>query len=428
MKTVYSLMLLLAAALGFSSCTDKYMEVITVNAPVYMSFEDLRSAVAYAPARPLVHPGKIYFKGNYLFVVESLEGVHVIDVSNPSNPQNTGFIAIPGCVDIAVKEQSLYADSFVDLVTIDISDVTRPVETKRLTDVFPYTATPPENPDYPCAEVRQEKGVVVGWEVRRETHEIKTSYDNTPVYPLWYDGWSKNYSLAESTSMSGGGGTSFGKSGSMARFGLYENYLYAADNSQLYMFDTATPSSPSPAGNQYLNGSIETMFIYDGHIFFGTPNGMTVYSLRLPSVPEYIGSFWHVTSCDPVVVQDGYAYITLRSGTTCGGGVNRLDVVKMSDDYREYHLVNSYTMTNPHGLGIDRNRLFICDGTDGLKIYDATDREHITAHQLAAFPDIQAYDVIPAEGFLFMIGDDGFYLYDYSDLTDIRQVGHIPVG
>ncbi|MDR1102982.1 MAG: hypothetical protein LBL42_04405, partial [Tannerella sp.] len=185
--------------------------------------------------------------------------------------------------------------------------------------------------------------------------------------------------------------------------------------------------SPVSAGKQYLTGSVETMFIYDGHMFFGTPGGMLVYSLDVPAMPSFIGSFWHVTSCDPVVVQDGYAYITLRSGTGCGGDVNRLDVVKISDDYREYTLVNSYSMTSPHGLGIDRERLFVCDGEAGLKVYDATDRKQITAHLLAAFPDIQAYDVIPADGFLFMVGNDGFYLYDYSDVTAIRQVGYIKI-
>jgi hypothetical protein len=177
-----------------------------------------------------------------------------------------------------------------------------------------------------------------------------------------------------------------------------------------------------------LNRSVETLFVHDGHLFFGTPSGMLIYNLRLPLAPEYIGQFEHVTSCDPVVVEDGYAYITLRTGTGCGNNnVNRLDVVRMSDDYLEYELVGSYNMINPYGLGIDRNRLFICDGRAGLKIYDATDKKDITAHPLAFFPDIKAYDVIPTEGFLFLVGDDGFYLYDYADPTDIRQIGHIPV-
>jgi hypothetical protein len=429
MKTIYSL-LLPVIALGFS-CTDKYTEELTVNAPVMMSYADLRSAVAYESARALVHPGKIYFKGDYLLIVEYLEGIHVVDVSRPSQPQNAGFIVMPGCVDIAVKEQSLYADSYVDLVTVDISDVAHPKETGRITDMFPYTVPTPDNPDYPCTEVNQQWGVVVDWEVRHEKHELKTATYSLPMYGQAPYNRGGQYAIsADAGGMADSGGlgvTVFGKSGSMARFGLYGNYLYIVSEWRLYMFDTGTSATPVSAGFQGVSSGIETMFVYDGHLFFGTPGGMLVYSLRMPSAPEYVGQFWHVTSCDPVVVQDGYAYITLRTGTNCGGGVNRLDVVRISDDYREYDLVNSYNMVNPHGLGIDGDRLFICDGSDGLKIYDAADKENVTGHLLAAFPGIRAYDVIPTGAFLFMIGDDGFYLYDYSDLTDIRQIGYIAV-
>ena len=39
----------------------------------------------------------------------------------------------------------------------------------------------------------------------------------------------------------------------------------------------------------------------------------------------------------------------------------------------------------------------------------------------------QKVDVIPFEDYLFMIGDDGFYQYDYSDLQNIQQISFIPV-
>ncbi|MDR3269446.1 MAG: hypothetical protein LBT83_10315 [Tannerella sp.] len=57
MRTVYLLMLLSAMTAGFSSCTDKYTEELNINVPVYMSYDDFRSAIAGAPARALVHPG-----------------------------------------------------------------------------------------------------------------------------------------------------------------------------------------------------------------------------------------------------------------------------------------------------------------------------------------------------------------------------------
>jgi hypothetical protein len=408
---------------------DKITETQDMNSPVYLDYTVLRSSVKPAAARALAHPGKIYFKGDYLLIVEYLEGIHLIDVSDPGNPQNRLFIEAPGCTDIAVKDNSLYVDSYIDLVVVDLSDIADPKETGRIKDVFPYTLPAPENHQLPYANVDQAKGVVIGWEVKRETRELERRY--YPPYPIYYeDAYSKNDLSSGQYGVTGGnsGTASFGKSGSMARFGLYDKYLYIAANYQLYMFNVLDANNPVESGKQWLNGMAETMFIYDDHLFFGTPTGMLVYSLQVSSTPQYLNSFWHVTSCDPVVIQDGYAYITLRGGTTCNNStVNRLDVVECSTGYTKYTLVNSYDLTEPYGLGIDNNTLFICDGKAGLKVYDATDKRNIDRHLLASFPSIQAYDVIPVNGYLFMIGSDGFYLYDYSDIRDIRQVGHIPV-
>jgi len=429
MKKINLYFLSLTAVLCLSSCLDKYTEELMLNVPVYMDYATLRSAVQSAQTRELTQPGKICFKGQYLLIVEYREGIHVIDVSNPENPQNKVFIEVPGCVDIAVKDNILYADSYVDLVAIDLSDINHPKEKNRLKDVFPYTVPAAENEKLPYAAVEQEKGVVVAWETKREKRDLEQRY--YPSYPVYY-GYNgllsaESYRMDYSTgSSSGAAAASFGKSGSMARFGLYDKYLYVVNNYLLYMIDVENAEAPVKAGAQSIGGNVETLFAYDGYLFFGTTSGMLIYSVAVPNTPAYVGSFWHVTSCDPVVVQDGYAYITLRSGTTCNNNtVNRLDIVKCSGDYKQFNLLNSYNMTNPYGLGIDGNLLFICDGNAGLKVYDATNKSLL--RQLKVFPNIQTYDVIPADGYLFMIGNDGFYLYDYSDINNIRQIGRIPV-
>ena len=433
MKNFFIYLFCLTAILSVSSCMDKYSEELSLNTPVYLDYETLRSSVKQTTSRDLMRPGKIGFKDQYLFVVEYREGIHVIDVSNPSNPQNKVFIEVPGCVDIALKDNVLYADSYVDLVAIDLSDINHPKEKNRLKDVLPYTVPIAENENLPYTQVEKEKGVVVAWETMREKHGLERRYYPHPQYPLYAD-YAYNkldaggyFGLASSNGgASGGIGASFGKSGSMARFGLFDKYLYVVDNNMLYMFDVDNADIPVKSGSQYLNGSVETIFVYDNHLFFGTPTGMLVYSLSVPNTPVYVQSFSHITACDPVVVQDGYAYVTLRAGTDCRNtSVNRLDIIKCSDDYKQLDLINSYDMTQPYGLGIDDNILFLCDGNAGLKIYDATVKEQI--RMLTSFPDIQTYDVIPAGGYLFMIGNDGFYLYDYSNIYNIRILGHIPV-
>ena len=421
MKTIRNIFALLILFTASNSCMDEYTEVFTANSPVYMSYEDLRDAVKMTAARDLVNPGKIYFKDGYIFINEELKGIHIIDNRNPQNPQNIGFVEIPGNVDIAVKENILYADSYVDLVAIDISNVNNPEEVHRVEDIFPYT-TPPYDENYRVAKVEEEKGVVIDWEIKKVRQEMEYYY-----YPIYYFAKAEYAMDNASGGVAAPSGSTFGVGGSMARFGLYNDYLYAVDRSTLYLFDVKNPESPGDIGKQNVGWDVETMFIYDGHMFFGTQSGMRIFSLEVATVPAYVGQFWHVTSCDPVVVSDGYAYITLRGGNTCGSTVNRLDVLRLSDNYLDNQLLASYPLHGPYGLGIDGDVLFVCDGEAGLKVYDVEDKLHIDDNQIASFPNINTYDVIPVNGYLFMIGEDGFYQYDYSDLQDIHQVSVIPV-
>ena len=425
MKTIRNILTILIIISGFNSCKDKYSEDFTANSPVYLSYEDLRSSVKTSNFRELENPGKIYFKDNYIFVNEEMKGIHVINNQNPYNPQNITFIEIPGNVDIAIKNNILYADSYVDLVAIDISDINQPKEVNRVKDVFPYLTPEPENPEYRLASVDRELGVVTGWEIKKVHQEIEYQY-----YPHYFEG-RKDYLYSSSMDYAripSSQGNSFGVGGSMARFGLYKDYLYAVDNSTLYTFDVKTPETPSNIGKQGIGWEIETMFIYDDHMFFGTRNGMEIFSLKVPASVQYVGNFWHVTSCDPVVVSEGYAYVTLRGGNACGSNTNRLDVLKLTEDYKANELLASYPLTGPYGLGIDEQTLFVCDGEAGLKIYNIEDKLNLDDNQIAHFSNIKAFDVIPFDDFLFLIGDDGFFLYDYSNLADIKQIGFIPVN
>ncbi|RIJ46000.1 hypothetical protein D1614_21005 [Maribellus luteus] len=423
MKTIQNITGLVILLLSVWACKDEYTEEFTANAPVYLTYEELRSAVKVTESRTLEVPGKIYFKDNLLFVNEMFEGIHILDMTNPANPENLGFIEIPGNVDIAIKNNTLYADSYIDLVAIDISDIDNPKEVNRVEDVFPYTL-PKYDENYRLADIDEEKGVVIDWEITRVRQKMEYHY-----YPVYFFSNRDNFFMSDMAN--GGGavpqGSTFGVGGSMARFGLYNTYLYTVDRAMLHIFDVSNDQQPKEIGQQGVGWDVETMFIYDDHMFFGMQSGMRVFSLEVPTVPKYLSSFWHTTSCDPVVVADGYAYITLRGGNTCGGAVNRLDVLQLSDDYVDNTLIASYPMEGPYGLGIDDEILFVCDGEAGLKVYDASDKIHISENQIATFPNINAYDVIPLNDYLFMIGEDGFYLYDYSDLQDIQQISFIPV-
>ncbi|MDR3367117.1 MAG: hypothetical protein LBO71_09165 [Prevotellaceae bacterium] len=107
--------------------------------PIYMTRAALEASVRFVPAMPLSEPGKIYVRTTQLFICEPYKGVHVIDNSDPRNPRATDFIAIPGCVDIAVLNNILYADNAVDLVAVDLE---KREEVAREQNAFDGIASP----------------------------------------------------------------------------------------------------------------------------------------------------------------------------------------------------------------------------------------------------------------------------------------------
>ncbi|MDP4224403.1 MAG: hypothetical protein Q8868_13935, partial [Bacteroidota bacterium] len=202
--------------------------------------------------------------------------------------------------------------------------------------------------------------------------------------------------------------------------------LYVVDQNSLKIFDITNKTSPVKAGDFYPGWNIETMFLSGSYMFLGTTTGMVIYDISIPLSPTSRTFFTHARSCDPVIVDDTIAYVTLRSGTTCGGNVNCLDIVNIRN-IAQPSLVYSYGMTNPHGLGKDGNLLFICDGNAGLKVFDASDPLLTGSRLLYTYPNINAYDVIPIGDVLVLIGDNGLYQYDYSNIQNITLLSKIEV-
>ncbi len=229
-------------------------------------------------------------------------------------------------------------------------------------------------------------------------------------------------SAGDSSSVNPGGTNGVG--GSMARFALLGDKLYTVDNQSLRVFDVSTATNPTEGQKLALGFGIETIFPYQGNLFIGTQTGMQIYSATNPAKPAYLSTFSHVTSCDPVVVQGNYAYVTLRNGTACNRGANRLDVVDVSN-LQSPRLVGQFPMQNPHGLGVDGLNLFVSEGDAGLKVFDLTDPK--APKQTQFFSDVRSFDVIPLNNVLMVTGKDGLRQYDYSDRSRLQLLSQLPI-
>ena len=79
-------------------------------------------------------------------------------------------------------------------------------------------------------------------------------------------------------------------------------------------------------------------------------------------------------------------------------------------------------MSEPKGLAIDGNNLFVCDG--GIKHYDISNINNIVLKKKTV---IDANDVIANNGILMVIGTSGLYQYDYTS-GDLKLLSQIPVA
>ncbi len=423
-KIIPIIVLLPIVVIFLFSCEDSTYREYRGNAPVLMSYDDLRAAIKSEQNVELKNPGKIYYKDNYIFIVEELKGIHVFDNTDPSSPVKKTFVKLPGVVDISISGFNLYADSFVDLVILDVQDIDNIREVGRVKDILPYTV-PPTGNELPIAYVDSKKGVVVDWEVKTIREKV---FNYTNPWPVFYDKRGIEFLALSNASgaSSGVSGSGVGFGGSMARFGIKDKVLYVVDQNTLKIFDISNKTAPVKSGDFYPGWDVETMFLSGDRMFLGTTTGMVIYDISNPLVPSSRTFFNHARSCDPVIVDDTLAYITLRTGTTCGGGTNCLDIVNIKD-ISQPEMVITYAMTNPHGLGKGGDLLFICDGNAGLKIYDASDPKTLGNHLIYTYPDINAFDVIPIGDILVLIGDDGLYQYNYSNIQNITLLSRIEV-
>jgi hypothetical protein len=420
------LAILLGLSVLLEGCTDncEVKNEYTYYEPIYTQVTDLRASVKQGNPEPVTGIGKIYFKDGWLFVNQPGKGIHVINNLDPAHPVVSSFITIPGNMDLAIKGNTLYADSYIDLVVLDITNLNAVKEIKRLENAF----TTYNSMGFPVDAVR---GVVTDWKERKEVRVYKSDCEAN-VQPWGGIFFAEGIALTngafldKSAATAPGTGSGPGVGGSMARFAINGDHLYLLDGGDVQTLSIATETNPEVRGRTLIAWDMETIFPYKKNLFIGSRTGMHILDVSAPDKPVKISTYQHVRVCDPVVVQDTIAYVTLRSGTQCQGFTNQLEVINIKDILRP-QIVKSYPMTNPHGLGIDNTTLFICDGAAGLKIYNASDIQAIDQKMLAHYSDVDAYDVIPFNNVLMMIGADGIFQYDYSNPKDITLLSKIRV-
>ncbi|MCK9480640.1 MAG: hypothetical protein M0R38_02630 [Bacteroidia bacterium] len=168
MKKTYFFLIILLALI---SCTVNTKDRIKKGyLPIYAN--DVEELFIQTAPSKLKNPGKIYIYNNLLFINERGEGIHVLDNTNNKQPVNLAFYKIPGCYDMAVKANTLFANVGFNLIAINIAD---PINAKYVSMIESKTNNN-SNPDV-TSSIRNEngeiifkcpdpdKGMVIGWKL-----------------------------------------------------------------------------------------------------------------------------------------------------------------------------------------------------------------------------------------------------------------------
>jgi len=136
--------------------------LVSGKRPVYLpesSLLDIRNL----PPQDITNSGTIFLRDTLFFMLENGRGIHVFSVQDPARTYPVTFFKIPAISDFTIAGDRLYADSWRDLLTLDISDILAIRVLQRQPGVFQPSLFPPTYQGlFECVDLS--RGAVVGWE------------------------------------------------------------------------------------------------------------------------------------------------------------------------------------------------------------------------------------------------------------------------
>lgn len=407
---------LLLAACGKDSGT--IVATYQKATPIYQDINEVRQQALLEAPRNIKNPGKIFVSDHFLLIGEEGKGIHLVDNTNPETPTPMHFLNVPFNREFFVKDNVIYAESHYDMLKIDISDLSAPRIMARAENTFLEVLT------------NAAGEALVGFDFEEVTEEIEVGGKihnalGNGNYRLYFD-YQRNLIPPSAVPASFAGNSNSGV-GTVNRIATYHDYVYVLGNSKITVLEdkdnfarinTITPS-----------WGMETIYAEDDRLFVGTQNSMIIFALNDPTNPQETTNFSHANSCDPVYPVGDVAYVTLRTGdfADCPGNINALLVLDISSNERWAIELQEIEMLSPYGMTMINDFLFVGEGANGLKIFDATDRKQL---ELFHWDEaVEAYDIIPHPSrtdLILVAGPSGLGQYVLADnnLNIVSMLGY----
>ncbi len=224
--------------------------------------------------------------------------------------------------------------------------------------------------------------------------------------------------------------SSKGKSGSITRFAVHNEYMYALDQNRVMVYSLSDPSKPQLINQVQTDYGLETITVYDGTVYVGSTSGLYILNISDPASPFITAKSERETlrgGCDPVVVKGHYAFSTVKIIANICGEVSvqsQLLVYDVSNQTQPM-MIGAYDMNIPNGLGYKDDYLFVCDeGSDVVEIFDISNPESLTYY--GSFTLTDPLDLIVDGDKMIVSAKTDFNIYNILSIDNIIPLGAIP--
>lgn len=223
-----------------------------------------------------------------------------------------------------------------------------------------------------------------------------------------------------------------GKSGSITRFAINQDYMYVLNLNEVQTYDIKQKEHPKLVHTLPTDYGLETITIYDGTVFLGSTSALYILNTDDPAAPSILSQSDRLTDigftgCDPVAVKDNYAYSTIKIIVNVCGTFSASSALVVYDITNKAApvAVGTYNLDIPNGLGYKDNYLFICDeGSDQLRVFDITNPTMLVETGYAV-SITDPYDLIVDGERIIVSSKTDFQIFDISTITQIRKLGQI---
>lgn len=219
--------------------------------------------------------------------------------------------------------------------------------------------------------------------------------------------------------------------GSYANLLVIGDFMYVINIQNLATYNVADANNPELINDQEIGFNIESLLHFKGNLFIGSADAMHIFKIGANGIPDRtsITSYGTLDEVfcrkDPIAVNEQYAFASLSSvvrNDCFRTEINEVRIYNISDTSRP-SLISTLPMDGPKGIALDGNTLFVAESNTGLKIYDVSYIENPVLRY--HFDGFRAYDLIPDDGLLIVVGPEKIYEYDYTDIENVTLLGTI---